>query len=182
MLYKRIGVAYSASIVTVSILYAVASNVLSVFLLAGSTAWYIVWQLIILAVFMGLLSVIALFSKRAMDDINKDKREQIAKSSIKAQLLEIEADMNAKKDCEGMLDVINSFKILKERINASTPFGRIAGNEAVADIEDEIRSNLLRLQSSIRAEDLSKDNLADIIKLIEDTRRLVVNREAMNVR
>lgn len=182
MLYKRIGIAYSASIITVSILYAVLSGVLTAFLIAGSTVWYIFWQLILLAAFIGMLSVIALFSKRGLDDATRNEREQVESSSVRARLLEIEADLNAKKDLDGMTDVINSFRILKERINASTPFGRIAGNEAVAEIEDKIKFGLLQLQSRIRSENFSEDSLKDILKLIEDIRRLVINREAMNVR
>lgn len=62
-IYKDVGVPYTVSIVLLSILYFAVANIPFVFLLAIATVWYVIYELIILSVFLVLFSVILLFSK-----------------------------------------------------------------------------------------------------------------------
>ncbi|MGE4282669.1 MAG: hypothetical protein AB7G87_03020 [Clostridia bacterium] len=181
ILFRKIGIAFPTSIIILSVMYTIVSNILSVFLIAGSIIWYIVWELSIFAVFIGVFSIIASFSKRAWDDIKRVELEQDEKNSINVQLMEIEAAIIAKQNDDGILPIFNSFKELKRRMNASTPFGRMAGNSKAIDIENVIKSNLVSVQSKIQS-NLTDEGLADVQRLLDDTRRLVVNREAINIR
>jgi hypothetical protein len=180
MLFKSIGIPYSASIVTLLVLYAIGANILSIFLIPGSLLWYIVWELIIFAVFLVIFSIIALFSKGAAEEVVKVEREEVEKTSILLQLLEIEDILTVKEE-EAILPILNLFKTLKERIQVSTPFGRINGNNAVLQVENQIKNNLVSLQVILKG-DLTDKNLIQLQKLIEDTRILVINREILNIK
>lgn len=184
ILFKRIGIVYSTSVIILLLAYAVAANIISVAFISGSTMWYIVWELILLAALLGLLSVIALFSDHIAEDIKRDDKEQEASKLIKIQLMELESTIMAKENDEGFLSIINSFKALKERINYSTPFGRFSGENRVMevlDIENTIKNNLVLMQSKLET-DISEEGLSKIKKLMDDTLRLVKSRESLNIR
>jgi hypothetical protein len=68
MLFRSIGIPHCAATVTLTVLYVIISNILSVFLIPGSIAWYIVWQLIIFAAYILSFAVIATFSNTAAED------------------------------------------------------------------------------------------------------------------
>lgn len=181
MLFKSMGIPYSAATSTLLVLYSILANIISVFLIKGSTVWYIVWELVVFAVFLVIFSVIAVFSKGATEDIIKAKKEQCDKTSIMLQLLEIEEILTSKEERQSILSILNLFKSLKERIQASTPFGRISGNSAVLGLENEIKNNLVSLQLDLQG-NLTDKNLDELQKLIKDTLRLVINRETLNIK
>lgn len=114
--FKVIGIPYSVTTVTLAITYVLISNILSSALILGSSAWYIIWQLIIFAVFILIFAVIAAFSNEAAKDILKDQNEQAYKAFIMSQLLEIEDAFAAKEDQESIVQCLNLFKALKERL------------------------------------------------------------------
>lgn len=68
MLFRSIGIPHSKATVTLAVLYVIISNILSVFLIPGSIAWYMVWQSIIFAVFILSFAVIATVSITAAED------------------------------------------------------------------------------------------------------------------
>ncbi|HEY8889708.1 MAG TPA: hypothetical protein VIM70_05600 [Clostridium sp.] len=181
MLFISIGIPYSAVTVTLAVLYVIVSNILSIFLIPGSIIWYIVWQLIIFAVFILIFAVIVAFINAAAKDIVKVENEQADKTSIMLQLMEIEDAFIAKEDQEALLHCLNLFKALKERIHASTPFGRIVGNSVVLKAENQINNNLVSMKISLK-ENLTNENLVELQKLIEDSLRLVIYRETLNIK
>lgn len=181
MLFMTIGIPYSASTVTLTVLYVIISNILSIFLIPGSTVWYIIWQLIILAAIILTFSIIAAFSNKAAENIFSVENEQEEKAFVKSQLLEIENAFAAKEDQDSIMQCVKLFKALKERIQFSTPFGRITSNNAVASAEKQINNNLLLLKVSLE-ENTTVENLVKMQKLIENTRRLVINRETLNIK
>ncbi|WP_240418096.1 hypothetical protein [Paenibacillus periandrae] len=181
LLSRGTGIVYPIATITVSIMYLALSNLISVWFIVGSTVWYIGWELLALAAVIGVLSVLLFFSKRESDNEYQVELEQSNKTSIHMQLMYIEASLTAEQHVEGILPIIHSFKALKERIHASTPFGRITGNSAVLELENTIRSNLDYLQLYMRPNTLVK-NRVDIQRLIDETRALIVNREVLNVR
>lgn len=179
MIFKSIGVPYSAAISTFFVLYAMISNIASVFLIPTSTIWYLACELMIFAIFVIMISVVVSFSKASEKELIINKRENEEKTSIILQLQEIEASIN--EDQKAILPCINSFNLLKERIKASTPFGRINDNIAVLEIENQIKSNLLSIKDGFQ-ESLTDENINKLQKLIEDTRKLVINRETLNIK
>lgn len=181
ILLKKLGIPYSAAVICLLVAYSVIANIFSIFFIAGSTIWYIVWQLVILAILFLMLSAIAFFSQHAEADKNRHEIEQSSKNLINEQLLEIERAIMSKENNENISQIIKSFKALKERINASTPFGRITGNVAVLDIENTIKSNLVFLESKLQTA-LTDNSIAEIKQLLDDTRRLVINRETLNIK
>lgn len=181
VLFKIIGVPYSASIATLLVLYVIAANILSIFLIPGSTVWYIVWELIIFAIALVIFAIVAGFSKTASENIMRDEKEQAEKASIMLQLLEIQEELAAKENQAALIPCLNSFKALKERILSSTPFGRISGNSAILEIENKIKDNLLALKIGLQG-NLNNENLVQLQSLIENTRKLVVNRETLNIK
>lgn len=178
-IFDRIGVPYSASIIVLFTLYAVLSNVLSTLLIVENVVTYIVWELILLAAFFLLLSFLVSFAKRASENIEKIKNEQSAQNSIDLQLMKIETAVHAMDNNNSAIS--NSYQALKERINASTPFGRIADNQAVAEVENMIKANLNNILSSISM-DLDEKGLISIQKLLDYTRQLVIDREKLIVK
>lgn len=180
ILFRYIGLPYSNSIITCVVLYAIISNSLSFFFLLGSTIWYLVWELIIFAIFLIILSAITTFTKGVQTDKVKNEKEQADKTSILLQLIEIENALAAKEKLEGVLKFIALFEDLKERIQASTPFGRISNNNQISDIELKIKNNLSTIKSYAE-EDISDKNKIEIQKLISDTKRLVIDREQLNI-
>ncbi|NHN32509.1 hypothetical protein [Paenibacillus agricola] len=181
LLSRGYGVVYPIATIIVSIIYLALANLISVFFIVGSTVWYIGWELLAFAGLIGVLSVFLFFSKRETENEYQVELEQSNKTSIHMQLMFIEASLTAEQNIEGILPIIHSFKALKERIHASTPFGRITGNSVVFELENTIRSNLDYLQLYTRTNTLDK-NMVDIQKLIDETRALIVNREVLNVR
>ncbi len=183
ILFKSMDVAYSASLIALLLVYAAAANLLSVFLIAGGIVWYVVWECLLLAAFLGLFSIVAFFSKRRSDDMDRARLEQSARGLLDAQLMEIEAAILAKRNDGGAPSVMHAFAKLKERIHASTPFARIADNHAVTEIEARIRTNLAALQQALDAgpTDLQAVH-PEAEALIEETRRLVMNREQLIIK
>jgi hypothetical protein len=181
ILFKSIGIPYSVSITSLFILYAFVANILSIFLIGRSTVSYIVWEFILFGIFIFAFSVIMSFSKSATEEIRKAEKENIEKNSVKLKLMEIEATLEAKENKDDLLPSINSFIILKERIQASTPFGRINDNNSVLDLEYQINDNLSFLIEMLKS-DLTGNNLVELKKMIENTRTLVVNRETLNIK
>jgi hypothetical protein len=181
LLLGKGGIVYPIAVVTVSVIYLGVSNLISVFFITGNVMGYIGWELLAFAVLMGVLAVLLFFSKREAKHENQVEFERSEKTTIHTQLMSIETALSAKQNIEGIVPVIHSFKVLKERIHASTPFGRIIGNSAVFEIENTIRSNLDYLQLYVRSNTLDK-NIVDMQNLIDETRGLIVNRETLNVR
>lgn len=179
LIFDKIGVPYSASIIILSILYAALSNVLSAFLIVGSIVTYIVWELILFAAFTIFLSFLMSFAKKASENMQDVKEEQSAKIIINLQLMKIEAAINAAENDNSAIS--NSYKALKERINASTPFGRITDNQTVTEVENMIKANLQNILSSISL-DLDGKESASIQKLLDNTRQLLINREKLIVK
>ncbi|MCJ7688408.1 MAG: hypothetical protein MUO60_03700 [Clostridiaceae bacterium] len=69
MLFKSIGIPYSAATVTLTVLYVIISNILSVFLITGNVVWYIILELIIFTAFILSFAVIAQLSNSAAKDV-----------------------------------------------------------------------------------------------------------------
>jgi len=180
-LFISVGIPYCAATITLVVLYVIIANAFSVFLIPQSNVWYLVWQLIIFAVFIFIFSIIVSFSNEAAKDIEKGENEEVEKNFLMSQLLEIEAAFDAKEDQEAIHQSVDLFKSLKERIQFSTPFGRIISNNAVLNSEKLINNNLVSLKVSIQ-ENLTDKNMVKLQKLIEDTRILVINREKLNIK
>lgn len=181
MLFKRIGIPYSVAVSTVLALYAIIANVTSVMLIPANVVWYLVSELIIFAIFITIFSVCISFSKASETELVNIEKEQLEKTSITMQLMEIQTIIEGKEDQKTILPCIKSFNALKERIKASTPFGRIIGNGAVLEVEEQIKNNLVTLKNGFE-ENLTDDNLIKLQRLLEDTRRLVINRETLNIK
>jgi len=181
ILHERIGVAYSVSTVVISLIYIIISNLFSVFLISENIILYTILELVTFICLLAVFSIIAFFSKRTAEDIRKDEAERVFKDSMNSQLMEIESCLIAWENDASIMPIINSFKILKERINASTPFGRIDGNNKVKAIESKIKGNLQTLLFEVQA-NYDNEKLNNIQKLIDDTKRLVINRETLNIK
>lgn len=180
MLFISIGIPCNVATRILVVLYAIIANVFSVLLIPESIVWYVVWQLIIFAVFILIFAIIAAFSNGEAKEIIKSENEQTEKAFLMLQLLEIDDAFAAKEDQEAFTQCINLFKALKERIQFSTPFGRIISNNAVLNAEKQINHNLVTLKVSIK-ENLDDKDLVKLQRLIKDTRRLVINREELNI-
>lgn len=76
--------------------------------------------------------------------------------------------------------ISNEFELLKERIEASTPFGRITDNNAVLQLENQINDNLMFVIDMLKTE-LTENDLMELKKIIKKTKNLVINREAINI-
>ena len=113
MLFKNMGIPYSVSVSTVLVLYAIIANVTSILLIPASIIWYLVCELIILAIFVMIFSVIASFAKASEKEIVSIEKEQLEKASIMMQLLEIERTIAEVEDQKSIVACINSFKALK---------------------------------------------------------------------
>ena len=179
LVFDKIGVPYSTSIIALFVLYAVSANVLSPFLIVGSITGYIVWELILFAVFLLILSFLVSFARKASENAEKVQKEQSAKMSINLQLMKIEAAFTAMDHKDPALS--DSYRALKERLNASTPFGRVSDNKSVTDAENMIIANLQNILSCI-AIDTEEKEVASIQKQLDNTRQLLINRERLIVK
>lgn len=180
-LYNKIGVAYANAFLALSIIYAVIANSLSFILFArkiiypqNGTVRYVIWQLVVLATFIGICSIMNHFANRSAFQLDYVQTEQSAKNAINFQLLTIEA-------LAGDPDINVSFKKLKERILASTPFGRIRDNQIVYQMEGQISNNLAAIKANLE-QGLGDENKLNILKLIDNTHTLVVNREKLIIK
>lgn len=182
VLFMKLGIQYSSSATMFLILYAIIANVLSIYLIKGSITWYIIYELIILSVFIIGFSRVAAVSEELAKDVIKIEKEQADKFSVAMHLIEIERILKAYENQEAVEPSINLFMALKERIQASTPFGRISGNSAVIEIEQQIKDNLVTLQSGFQEKLTDNNRIVELQQLIEDTRRLVINRETLNIK
>ncbi|WP_282938568.1 hypothetical protein [Paenibacillus sp. RC67] len=172
---------YRVSFVLLSIVYFLVSNLISLLFVSGSIVWYTGWELFILALYVGIYAVLAFFAQLESKDRNNTALEQDARNSIRTQLMNIETAL-AEKNTDGTTSsVLKAFKLLKERIHASTPFGRITGNSQVMELENRVRVNLEFLQLHTKSS-IHDGNKNDILKLIEETQGLLSNREALNVK
>ncbi|WP_168121446.1 hypothetical protein [Paenibacillus sp. HB172176] len=179
--FQRVGIVSISSMITVAIAYAVLSNLVSILAISNSVVTYIVWELILLSAFIMALAAIHWFSQRIAQDLRLQEVEQNAKQSLRAQIMNIEASLFGKKGDEDLSQLRQSFKQLKDRLNASTPFGRITGNSAVLDIEQAVHGNLeyIHLQSKLEMTEASKNEMG---RLMKETLDLIKNRELMAIK
>lgn len=180
-LFKSIGIPYSISITSLCVLYSLVANVFSLYLIKGKIIWYLVWELILIALFIFAINIIISFSRGSEQENRKSEKENIEKTSVKLKLMAIETAFDVNENKSSLLPSINSFEVLKERIQASTPFGRINGNNSVLDLENQINDNLSFLLEMLKAE-LTDNNIVELGKIIENTRRLVISRETLNIK
>ena len=54
-------------------------------------------------------------------------------------------------------------------------------NSAVLEVENQIKDNLVTLKNGFQ-ENLTDNTLINLQRLLEDTRRLVINRETLNIK
>src|SRR5690554_3354459 len=90
LLFKTIGVAYTTFMISLIVLYAIIANVISIILISGSTVWFIVWELIALAILISLLAVMSFFTLGNSDQIKDTAMVQDAVQSLHVQLSNIE--------------------------------------------------------------------------------------------
>lgn len=178
VLFKRIGIPYTISTVILLLLYVISANVLSFYILTWSIVRYIVWELIIFAIFLIVFSVIAGFSKSASENTVKQENEKAESALITVMLMEIGGILTDGEKSEDNQLSISLFNDLKERIQSSTPFGRIIGNSAVYEIENQIKNNILSMKECLHSE----GRVVELQRLFEDTHRLVINRERLNIK
>lgn len=182
LLFKYLGVAYSTFIISIIILYAFFANILSIILISGSTVWYIVWELVVLTILIALLAVLSFFTKGLSEQNNKTTMERTAVNSIQMQLMNIDEVMFANQHNEDMKPIIEAFARLKERIHASTPFMRITDSVSVYDIESKIQDKLEGLRNLIETSISNHHAATDVQGLIEETRRLIMQREQLFIK
>ena len=181
ILFKNVNLPFSNAISVLLILYACIANVASAFLLTGSLVRYMVWQLIVLAIFLILLSVTLAYSKGAITNFASVEKEQTQVKRLKLQFLRIDNLLTEKMEDPNILSVLPLFTSLRERALASTPFGRIVGNSEVAEIEKQVMKNFLKFEDMLNG-DFADNKLIEVRNLLEETRRLIVNREALNIK
>ena len=185
-LYKKVGIAFSIALATLLVLYGVIANIVSILtrvpllMVPSKLIWYIVWQLLILGIFVLFISLIAAFARRNAQSIAAGNAERAFKGNVALMLSDMQAALAAREDDPAAAPVMEAFRALKERINASTPFGRIQGNPAVADLEYRIMGNLNHLLSELRTS-FSDGDISKIYGLMEETRTMVMNRERLNL-
>lgn len=180
-IFNRFGVPYSASLIVLTILYVLISNILSIFLINGTIIGYLVWQLILLAIYFLILALVISFTRKIDRDSARDANEQIENNLVKLYLINVETALEEKENQESISTCLSLFRSLKERINASTPFGRIIDNFTVIELEQKIKKNLLTAEEILK-EELSDNNLVMFEKLLENTKRMVINRESLIVK
>lgn len=178
---KNVNLPFSNAISVLLILYACIANAASVFLLTGSIVRYIVWQLIVLAIFLILLSVTMAYLKRGITEVANVEKEQMQVKILKLQVLRIDNLFTEKMGDPNILSVLPLFTSLRERALASTPFGRIVGNNEVAEIEEQVMKNFLELEDMLSG-DFADNRLIEVRNLLEETKRLIINREALNIK
>lgn len=61
--YRKLGIPYVSGLIVASVLYFLISNGITILLIASGAILYIVFQLIILAIFLFILSTILIFAK-----------------------------------------------------------------------------------------------------------------------
>lgn len=179
--FNKIGTPYSDSIIVLFILYPLIANIFSVYLMAGSTIRYIAWELILFGIFIFIFSIIMSFSKISVEDKRKDKNESIERNLVKLKLVEIESILEEKEDKDELLPIINEFEMLKERIEASTPFGRITDNNEVLHLENQINENLSSLIEMLKTDLIDNDPI-ELKKIMGKTKNLIINREGINIK
>lgn len=178
---RRFGIVHTSSVILLSFLYAIIANLLSGFLIAGSIFWFIVWELIIFSLFIFSISIIGFFAKRTSLERERDTFERGHSQSILAQLMDIENVLHSKRGNPDFSQVLQSFKELKERIQASTPFGRIVDNHSIIEIEQTVRNNLQFIFLQSKLDDADSDP-EQMIRTLDDTHRLIKNRELLNIK
>lgn len=182
VLARKWGSVYAVALSGLGLLYAGVSNLFSVLLIHTGTITFVVWELLLLSVFLLLTSVILFFSNRRGKEVRRVQREQVAESMLGALLREIEELLHAKHAAhQSLTPLVRSFERLKERLQASTPFYRITGNPAVADIEQSIHNHLTTLHIDAKM-NMSEEQAAQMQSLIQDIQRLVRQREQLIVK
>lgn len=172
---------YRVAMVLLSIAYFIVSNLISLFLIGGRFLGYAAWELLLLALFIGIYAALAFFAKIESKDRDTTLLEKNEQDMMRLQLMNIEAALAEKHVDAAVSAVLKAFKLLKERIHASTPFGRITGNSRVLELENRIRVNLEFLQLHMKSS-IHDGNQNDILKLIEETQGLLANRETLNIK
>lgn len=180
-IYKKFGIVYATTIVVAVLGYTVIANIVSIITIAGSVVSYMVWQLMLLACLLVFLSVISFFAKKFSNDGHSEELEQDMKQIIAVQLMNIESQLYSKQAQAGGARLLRSFKELKERMQASTPFGRMINNRQALEIENAVQGNLEYIYLQTKRE-ITEEVVEDISQLLEETLRLIINREILLIK
>ncbi|GIQ70357.1 hypothetical protein DUZ99_15570 [Xylanibacillus composti] len=176
LLARKFGNAYAIALSGAGLLYGGAANVLSILLIDAATITYVTWELLLLSIFLLFCGIIGYFSRRRELEARRHHRERASEGMTWALLLEIEELLRSKNTHGAYKPLVQSFDRLKERIQASTPFYRITGNQEVTDLERSINERLttLHIDASLN---FSNDHADQMQDLIHEIGRLVRQRE-----
>lgn len=178
VLFRQWGTAYAVFMTGAALFYTLVANVSSIVLIDGSTLLYIVWELLIIAIFFVIIAIVSFFVHHRSKDVRRDEMEKSARAMILAQLFDIEETLREKNVDNAYLPLVQAFGMLKERMQASTPFARIMDNQVVEDLEDEICNHMMSLQIDVKM-DFTEEHVAYMQKTLNNIRRLVMHREQL---
>ncbi|GAA4845225.1 hypothetical protein GCM10023310_23940 [Paenibacillus vulneris] len=180
LFFRNSSFPYCVSMIMLTVAYLLISNLISILFISGSVLGYIGWELFLFALYAALYAILLFFARQDSDDRLRTKLERDVKHTIQAQLSTIEEALRDKEPNPAAASIWKAFKLLKERFQASTPFGRIAGSSQIMELEHRVQVNLDFLQLHMKSS-LHEGNLNDILKLIEETHMLLNHREALNI-
>ena len=180
LLNQMLGVQYYIAIVFVSTAYAILANIIALVIIPGGISTLIIWEFLLLALLLGIVSILFKFSTKIYRGKENDSIERKNTDLINIRILNLEELIRKKVEDDLGEEVKIKFRRLKERINASTPFGRKiqTSNSLAYEYENKILDNLDLIEDSLIN---SSNNMLEILDIINETLEFVKMREKLIV-
>ncbi len=183
----KLGVASYSSLLVSTIIYYTATMILTgIVYNTITTRWYLILSLSFVLVYIFVITGLYISGLNHSEDINRQDTEKKRMLDANLQLMKINDNI---RGCNGMITVqqydliTGEFDLLKERLLASTPFGRVT-KPVILDMEVELLDQLNLLNDTIlllRIEKEQKKALENTLRLISDVKSITINREKLIV-
>lgn len=182
---KVYGVGAYASMLATSIMYYLFVMIYTGFVyLVISPRSYVITFLIVTLAYVVIMAGLYSSGINHSNDMIRQNSEKVRVIDINVQLMNIEEGIiscskNIEKDKQDAL--VSVFEAMKERLLASTPFGRIS-KPNVLDLEDKLTSKFFALNETVQllsSVSDKQDIYESVIQSISEIKTLVVNREKM---
>ncbi len=178
--------AYSSALVSTFLYYLFVMFFTGYNYLSISPKWYVISILIATLVYVAILAGLYIAGVNKNTDASKQQIEQAKVLDVNLQIMNIN---DAVLSCSDFVDpetytaMKEAFFDMKERLMASTPFGRTI-KPIVVNLENQIFAKLTEIQNNIMAlksTNPNNENCKSITDTFVEVKTLIINRERLIV-
>lgn len=149
-----------------------------------SAAWYTVYSLVFLALYIGVVAGLRKSGTSHMAMVSNQDNQAHKTLVMKTTFIEIKEAMETLSSAstpEAYDEMVKAYKETKERLEASTPFGR-SQKLHIGEFENKVEAMIMALKTDLCSADGSKDVsevMGQATKALKAIKEKIIDREKM---